>query len=824
MSQQVESADTQSLRLDEIRDASTAESDQRRQFVRRATVRYLYDHAKSGFLATIGVGCILIWVLRDTVSAVSLWGWFTLLCVISVSRAIIVAGYFRQPERERREDFWRLLFIIGAAFGGVAWGLAAIIFAPQTHLEYQLLVYFMIGGMAMGGVPLLAPVLPAYLAFTVPALLSPAVWLFIHGTQTDLAIAALFVVYGAAMTGIAIQYRKSTVQSLNLEFENSALVKRVSRARDTAEDLNRQKEQEIRERTDIEAALRKSETRFRSAFDNAPIAMALVDPDGRIFQVNRTFETMLGYAAGTLAGVNFREITQPDDIEESVKRYRALCAGEVDRYQLKKRYLHQDGRTIWGKLDVSAVRDSAGTPVYCIAQIQDVTESHALSEELSYQASHDALTGLVNRREFERRLEQALHSARVNDYDHALCYMDLDQFKVINDTCGHVAGDALLRQLGGGLKSRLRRSDTIARLGGDEFGILIERCSMLEGRRVAESSLDAIKSHRFMWEGKTFSVGASIGLVPITGTEDSVTELLRLADSACYAAKDQGRNRIHVYEPGDVAVARRRGEMQWISRIHNALRENGLRLVCQPIVPVSEKADGGYYGELLLRMVDEHDRTRSHSPGAFLAAAERYDIASRIDHWVIGSAFDWLEQHVNELESIRMLSVNLSGQSLSDGELLGYVSERLSNGPIRPEKICFELTETAAIANLPEASRFFEALRGFGCRFALDDFGSGLSSFAYLKTLPVDFLKIDGVFIRDIARDPISRSMVQSINDIGKVMGKKTIAEFVESEAIFHVLRDLGVDYAQGYWIGTPRPLAELETGSLSGGPGQAPA
>ncbi len=784
---------------------------QRNSYVGRNRVRYLYDQGKFAILGNLGVGAVLAFALSDVVTPASLVAWLLALLLASLVRAILAVAYYRQPKRERRHEIWRYATIIGSMIMGCVWGLAGLLFAPQVSSEYLLLICFALGGITLAAIPLLAPLLSAFLAFMLTTTTPMTLWLLASGNDVYFFMAMLALVYAVVMTGLAVHFQSSTVRALKLGFEKSDLVKRVSRAKEQTEITNLQLEEEIQERLDIEAALRKSEARFRSAFDDAPIAMALLDKDGRFFELNRTFEAMLGYGPGELNGRLFMEITHPDDVDVSVEKYRSMISGEMDHYQLEKRFRHKDGRTIWGLLSVSVVRDSGDSPIHTISQIQDVTESHAMSERLSYQASHDALTGLVNRREFERRVEAAIRASAEEQCEHALCYLDLDQFKIINDSCGHVAGDALLKQLGGILKTRVRRSDTIARLGGDEFGILIERCPGDEARKIADAVLDAIRTFRFSWEDKTFSIGASIGLVPISSGEETVTDLLRLADSGCYAAKDHGRNRIHVCEPGDLEVARMQGEMQWVARINNALEHGSMRLAFQPITPISGNIkNGSHHGELLLRIINEDDPETFHPPGAFLSAAERYDMASRIDKWVIGTAFDWFKRHPQKLDSLNFCSINISGQSLINEELLDYVTSLFKRGDIPPKKICFEITETAAIANLSDAVRFFEALRSLGCLFALDDFGSGMSSYAYLKTLPVDFLKIDGVFIRDIAKDPINRAMVQSINEIGQVMGKKTIAEFVEDQEILKVLRKIGVDYAQGYGIGRPRLLDDL--------------
>jgi diguanylate cyclase (GGDEF)-like protein/PAS domain S-box-containing protein len=436
-------------------------------------------------------------------------------------------------------------------------------------------------------------------------------------------------------------------------------------------------------------------------------------------------------------------------------------------------------------------------------------EGHRASAQLSWQATHDTLTGLFNRQEFERRLGLALGTARETGRTHALCYLDLDQFKVVNDTCGHVAGDELLRQLARELSGQIRKTDTLARLGGDEFGLLISDCQLGDARTVAEAARNVVAGYQFSWECKSFAVGVSIGLVPVTGDCAGIESILSAADSACYAAKDQGRNRIHVYCEQDEELCLRHGEMQWVSRIQAALEEDRFELFYQNIVPVADNARGAaVHFELLLRMRDEQGALVP--PGAFLPAAERYGLAVRLDRWVIDRILRTLEESGDELDELGICCINLSGQSLADEEFARFVIDRLRQQQARAKRICFEITETAAISNLTRAVRFIEALKAHGCLLALDDFGSGLSSFAYLKNLPVDFLKIDGMFVKDIVDDPIDHAMVKSINELGKQMGKRTIAEFVENDAILQRLRHIGVDYAQGYGIAVPRPLEEL--------------
>ena len=464
--------------------------------------------------------------------------------------------------------------------------------------------------------------------------------------------------------------------------------------------------------------------------------------------------------------------------------------------------IRRDGNELYIESTASPIRDGKGTVSGGVLVFHDVSESRDLNRRLSYHASHDILTGLVNRAEFENRVERALKSARARETSYALLYLDLDQFKIVNDSCGHSAGDALLGQLGTLLKSKIRWRDTLARLGGDEFGVLLESCSLEEAMNTAETLRMAIGEYKFVWEERTFRLGVSIGVVPITADNEDVAALLTAADSACAAAKEAGRNRIHSFQENDIDLMRRRREMQWAARINNALEDNRFELFRQTIQPLQVEEDGAHY-EILLRMRDENGGIIS--PGLFIEAAERYGITPSIDRWVIRSAFRWLVSEADERERLSLCSINLSGQSLGDEKFLPFVIDQFQMSGIDATKICFEITETAAIASYSQANRFINALKELGCMFALDDFGTGLSSFGYLKHFPVDFLKIDGSFVKEILHDPIDREMVRSINEIGHLTGKQTIAEFAENEEIITMLRGMGIDYAQGYGVSEPK-------------------
>lgn len=538
------------------------------------------------------------------------------------------------------------------------------------------------------------------------------------------------------------------------------------------------------------------------------------DASGQVEYLNPVAESLTGWkledAMGRLIDEVFRgfheETCEPLENPLAVAMRRSHSIKSVRPTLLIRR----DGNELYIESCASPIRDGTGAISGGVLVFHDVSESRELNRKLSYHASHDILTGLVNRREFESRLAHALKAARAREGSCAMCYLDLDQFKIINDNCGHNAGDSLLGQVGALLKSKVRWRDTVARLGGDEFGILFEACSMEEAMQMAESIREAVREYRFNWEERTFRLGVSIGVVPITADNDDVAGILSAADSACAAAKEAGRNRIYSFQENDLDLMRRRREMQWAARINNALEEGRFEIFRQMIQPLQRHEPGLHY-ELLLRMRDEQGKIIA--PDQFITAAERYGITPGIDRWVIENAFRWLVSEADEREKLTMCSINLSGQSLGDDKFLPFVIDQFHRSGLDGRKICFEITETAAVASFSQANRFIQALKELGCRFALDDFGTGLSSFGYLKHFPVDFLKIDGSFVKDLLHDPIDREMVRSINEIGHLTGKLTIAEFAENQELINMLRSIGVDYAQGYGVAMPQRVMKVLTG-----------
>ncbi|MBA1205311.1 EAL domain-containing protein [Pseudomonas capeferrum] len=464
------------------------------------------------------------------------------------------------------------------------------------------------------------------------------------------------------------------------------------------------------------------------------------------------------------------------------------------------------------RLDGSRVSvNLVGSPILTEQQVSgmvvvlhDMTQERQYIANLSWQATHDALTGLANRREFEYRLEQVLNGVARQAGRHSLMFLDLDQFKLVNDTSGHAAGDELLRHICAVLQACLREGDTLARLGGDEFGVLLESCPPEQGERIAENLRQAVQSLHFVWKGRPFVSTVSIGLVHLNQVPLTLEAALRAADMACYMAKEKGRNRVQVYHPDDSELSMRFGEMAWVQRLHVALEENRFCLYAQEIAPLGQQT-GGAHIEILLRLHDENGRVIL--PNSFIPAAERYGLVTALDSWVVREVFKVIRQCLDDGHEgpLALCAINLSGASIGDDAFLGQVQRLFVEYAIPPRMICFEITETSAIANLGSAIGFINELKALGCKFALDDFCAGMSSFAYLKHLPVDFLKIDGSFVRDMLDDPVNRAMVEVINHIGHVMGKRTIAEFVETPMIEQALHEIGVDYAQGYLIERPQ-------------------
>jgi len=543
------------------------------------------------------------------------------------------------------------------------------------------------------------------------------------------------------------------------------------------------------------------------------------DAAGCIEYLNPVAERYLGWTNAEAEGKRLGEVYRVVD-ERTGKPVETLpltgMQGTATGEPVAVRLVDRNGRECPVRYSYAPIRGRDGKVHGMIVVFHDVSQIRAMAQQLIWQASHDSLTGLVNRREFERRLAELIDTAKTQRRDHALMFMDLDNFKAVNDTCGHSAGDELLRQLTAVLLTRMRGSDTLARLGGDEFGGLLESCPLEQAVRIANATRETVREFRFVWEGKTFNIGVSIGLVPINAESGDINKVLAAADACCYEAKKRGRDRVQVYRPEEPGSGERHEELQLVSEINRAFELGQFRLYRQRIAPLGPGPRREPHYEVLIRMLD---RAGNPLPATgFMPAAERYNLLTSIERWVVSSLVEFLHRQwaagrisreVHDSGERGFYSVNISGASINDKSFPDFLRNLLTRYQLPTGLLCFEITETTAISNLSKAAELMHELKGMGCRFALDDFGTGMSSFAYLKYLPVDFLKIAGVFIKDIVADPMDNAIVDSINRISHILGMRTVAESVEDAAILARITELGIDYAQGYFIAEPEELGD---------------
>jgi len=566
---------------------------------------------------------------------------------------------------------------------------------------------------------------------------------------------------------------------------------------------------DVTERNKINNTLVYELERIQVTLESIGDGVISTDMNGYITYLNPIAEQLCGWHRTRAVGLPINDVFTivNEHTRQALVNSVQRCLAEERNIELSKNVLliNKNGAEFSIQDSASPIRNNEGKMCGVVMVFHDITKSSQLTRNLDWQASHDSLTQLYNRHEFEQRLKAAFQAAQESNLVHSMLYIDLDQFKIVNDTCGHIAGDELLRQIATLLQKRIRDGDTFARLGGDEFGLLLENCNITKAEVIANNLKTSLENFRFSWEDKSFAVGMSVGLVPITHDSENITSILQLADVACYAAKDSGRNRIHVYKPDDAELVKRQGEMQWVGKINHALENDRLCIYCQTIIPLTPGKGSTVHYEILVRLIDDDDTLIS--PMAFIPAAERYNLMPAIDLKIIQTVFNMLI--ATPLDE-GIITINLSGHTLTDDTCLSKILEILDSNPVANDRICFEITETAAITNLSRAIYFIEEIKNFGCSFALDDFGSGLSSFSYLKNMPVDYLKIDGVFVRDICNDPVDFAMVQSINQLGHVLNIKTIAEYVENTTIKNKLIEIGVDYAQGFGIEKPRPFSDI--------------
>lgn len=776
----------------------------------RQQARLLYQQAPYSNGAIILVAILMFWLFSDHEQAALLKLWSTVILALSVLRLVLWFVFTYQsdqtPAKKWIKRYMWMTFVIG-----ITWGAVSIFYFLIDDIQINTLFYVLVCGVITAGVPVLAAWFPAYLVYTIPQIsMLTGVTLYQAHVAPDtqalsyfLLIALLF--YYLMMTSMARRSNRNIVEGLKLQAKNQRLLDDLNWEVAQRESMIEARTTELREANQQLSENRAHLVKLSSAVEASPNGIMITDHEGVIEYVNPRSEQISGYSLQESVGKTPRLFKSAFTTKGACKSmWRTITDGQEWVGELENK--RKNGEAYWARVYVAPIKNPQQEITHFVAIQEDVTEARALASELSHRAAHDDLTGLINRSEFERRLVHLVSEAHNSDVQHALCFLDLDQFKVINDTCGHIAGDELLRQLSRQLSKRTRKNDILARLGGDEFGILMEHCDVEQAHLVADEIRKVVESFQFIWDSQMFSIGVSIGMTRIDRQTISVTEVLKQADSACFAAKRSGRNCVYLYQHDDAQLVEQAGEFRWVNEIKEALNQSRMALFVQPIISLQAQRKQRY--EVLVRLYSRQGKLIT--PGAFLPTAERFNLSERVDRWVIDETVHWLNQHHQQLSHIEHLAVNLSGASLGNRHLLEHIVQVLHKAQFKPELLSFEITETAAIANLREATYFINTLTALGCQFALDDFGSGLSSFGYLKNLPVNAIKIDGMFVRDIIDDPFDAEMVKAINEIGHVMQLETIAEFVENAAILDKLQDIGVDFVQGYHLGKPLPIATV--------------
>ncbi len=592
-------------------------------------------------------------------------------------------------------------------------------------------------------------------------------------------------------------------QSSNIEFRGRSAILTVAR--------------DVSHRKSLEVSLSRSKRQAQYTLESISEGVITTDNDGRVDYMNQAAESLIGTNRDEASGHRIGELfTLVDDAD------RRPLGDPVERCLAMRRRVNMGRRAVLVSSDgehehsveitASPVRGPSNSISGTVVVFHDVSELRGLTRKMSYQATHDPLTGLINRREFERRLDEAMDTAHADEAVHIVFYMDLDRFKAVNDTCGHLAGDNMLREVATLIKDQVRDSDFVGRLGGDEFGALLIGCPLEKARQIATDICNAVADYRFVWKDKIFNIGISVGLIEVSHASGTLQDVMSAADSACYMAKQQGRGQVHIYSARDEAVARERGDIQWLRQLQTALHEDSFELAVQPIISMSGRAESGPSVEVLIRLDD--GQSRATNSAEFLRPAERYQMMPQIDRWVINATLAAISSGEIKLTTHRSCAINLSSQTLGDEAFLGFVVDSLDRSGVAPSSICFEVTEAAILSNVQHAQRFIEVLHGIGCEFSLDDFGSGLGSFSSLKHLPIDYLKIDGTYTRNLRSDLVNQEMVVAMIKLARTMQFRIVAEQVENQEDFDWLRDAGVDFVQGYFVEAPALLGTATTGT----------
>lgn len=550
-----------------------------------------------------------------------------------------------------------------------------------------------------------------------------------------------------------------------------------------------------------------SEALFRGVMQTSGIGVALIALDGTMFSVNEALCGMLGYSVDELSKLKVQDITHPEDRANTLENLEKLKTGEKSKIDLEKRYIAKNGNIVWAYLFVNVITNHANVAQYYVAHIEDITQSKLMHDELRYNTTHDLLTGLLNRREFENLLNGAVQSFKSQGIPYILCYLDLDFFKIINESAGHMAGDSLLQEVANVLQQHMRKTDILARLGGDEFGVLLLNSALTKGKTICQNLIEVINAIRFHSNENVYRIGVSIGMVLFSDPDRSAGQLLSDADIACYAAKSEGRNQIFVFENAKTYSGEYSRNILMVNEIQEAIEHNRLVLYCQKVVSTKPAQSTTQSYEILIRIITE--KKKIIDADSFVVIAEQFNLMAIIDRWVLSHIFECYDKQLAALEG-GLFSINISANSLNDPSFLPYLLGLIKKSALPPERLCFEITETAAMSRISKTMEAVSAIQEIGCKIALDDFGVGLSSFSYIKNFSVNIIKIDGSFVKNVVHAEVDKTIVQTMNEMAHRLGMQTVAEYVENQEILKVISEIGVDFLQGHAIGKPEPLSKL--------------
>lgn len=820
------------------------------QEVRAEQVRLLYRNAPVGILVNVANTIITLVVLWGQIPQHTLLIWVAFMLLVVLGRSTLLFAYRRAPEVASDQPHWSILFSIGAACAGAGWGVLGLFSPVYLNLPYQAFVAFVVGGMAIGGIAVNASLMPSFLAFLLATVVPLDLWFFWQGTPTYIAMGMLGLVFIAALYQLGRNLNESILRSIRLSIEYTRLANTIRSVHQSVVPRQRQPADAMKAHRPLTDPLHRHEQLSAILFPSSAIdteepsdidtlltdntqrplpavvppvdvqahaaailqfmACAVVTTDirGRIHYMNPFAEVLTGWAKHEarnqpLAAVftmvcehTGKPITSAMAL--GTETHQAL---NLPQYSL---LISKSGKEHGVQVATAPLRSRTGHTTGFVLVLNDVTEMRRARHQLLHQATHDELTGLVNRREFERRLSNAVSSAQAYGAQHALCYMDLDHFKIVNDTAGHEAGDTLLKQIAARLMGKIRMRDTLARIGGDEFGLLVEGCPLNKAYEITQALISAVRAFRFCWDDHVFEVGISIGVVAITPDKPRITELLSRGDSACYTAKRLGGNQTYLHHTENSPAGACAIEGIRFSDIAQALKYGRLRLYYQPIVSLDTQDKSLNMHEILLRLADPTSQVVL--PNAFLPLAKRYGLMSTIDRWVIQTVFQKCAAGPATTPHLQ-IAINLSDSALKDDSLPRFICDQMARSRLRPWQVCFEISETTAIQNLQQTTDFILTLKQYGYQFALDDFGSGLSSLAHLKKLHFDYLKIDRRLIQQIVDDSRDGALVAGLNALGHRLGMRTVSDWAETETVVEHLRKVGLDYVQGYAVSPPRPL-----------------